>query len=90
MNLSELIRNDYFQLIGWIMTVIGGAIAIIQTIDNKKLKRENSQLKQQIQILNEQNSVTTSSTRDRTIAQGDSSQYIETSTGTINIKTGKK
>lgn len=89
MSIQELIRNDYFQLFGWLMTVIGGGIAIIQTIRNRALQRKIIELNQQILLLNEQ-SVSLISTRDRKVKLGDSSQYIETSNGTINIGTGKK
>lgn len=90
--LSDLIKNDYFQLVGWVMTVIGGAVAIRQTLEGRKLKRENAHLNDQLKILNQQISVATNltSTRDRNVAQGDGSQYIESATGPINIRTGRK
>ena len=83
MILSDLLKNDYFQLTGWIMTVISGCISIYQTIQKKKLKEEVKMLKQKI-------SLSTSTTRDRKITQGESSQYIETANGTINIGTKNK
>lgn len=86
--MEELVKNAFFQFAGWIFTVVGGVIAIFQVIANKRLKKkivEKDAIISNLQIQINNQSI---STRSRNVAQGEKSQYIETSNAPINIDIG--
>ncbi|PKK88882.1 MAG: hypothetical protein CVV64_16695 [Candidatus Wallbacteria bacterium HGW-Wallbacteria-1] len=87
--MDELVKGPLFLLSGWIFTVIGGIIAIIQAIANRKLKRTISEKDSIISDLQIQINSYSFATGSRTIAQGDKSQYIESTSAPINIDIGK-
>lgn len=81
--LSTFLANPYVSGLGYIITVVSGTIAIIQTFKVSRKDKEIATLKVEINNFNEQiNSLTLNK---NSVNQGERSQYFQDNNGTVKI-----
>lgn len=81
--LSAFLANPYVSGLGYIITVVSGTIAIVQTFKVSKKDKEIARLNIEINNFNEQiNSLTLNR---NSVAQGERSQYFQDNNGIVKI-----
>ena len=84
MNLiSDFLSNPIVSAIGYFMTVVSGAIAIAQSIRSSNLSKENTNLRNDIVVLQQVNAENLE--LNKKVIQGEKSQYFEDNSGPVNI-----
>jgi hypothetical protein len=84
MNLiSDFLSNPMVSAIGYFMTVVSGAIAIVQSIRSSNLSKENTNLRKDILVLQQFNAENLAFNKG--VVQGEKSQYFEDNSGPVII-----
>ena len=83
-DIAAFLSNPLVSLLGYILTVISGGIAIWQSVGKSRALTELQKIKVQIQSLNSSNNHSEAVNKNH-VHQGPKSQYFQENKGSINI-----
>lgn len=81
--LSTFLANPYVSGLGYVITVVSGTIAIVQTFKVSRKDKEIVKLKVEINNFNEQ--IKSLTLNKNSVTQGERSQYFQDNNGAVKI-----
>lgn len=83
--IKDFLANPAVGLIGYVLTVVSGLIAIAQTIRKNKAEEKISGLEVKLSVLSQENIRLEQKIKEMSIVQGDKSQYFQQNSGPVMI-----
>lgn len=83
--IKDFLANPVVGLIGYILTVASGLIAIAQTIRKNNAEEKATGLEVKLSVLSQENVRLKQEIKEMSIIQGDKSQYFQQNSGPVMI-----
>ncbi|WP_139744047.1 hypothetical protein [Aeromonas media] len=83
--IKEFLANPAVGLVGYVLTVVSGLIAVSQTIGKNKAEDKANDLETKLSVLSQENISLKQEIKEISIVQGEKSQYFQQNSGPVVI-----
>lgn len=84
-HLKIFLANPVVGFFGYVLTIVSGVIALVQTFGKEKAKKEIKSVEIKLESITQENLSLKQQIENMSVTQGDKSQYFQQNSGPVTI-----